>query len=230
MTIRFVLVPITLFISLFLTVTSPLSQKGDLILHRGKIVTVDEKFSIAEAIDAKSGRIVKVGSDREILQLKGPHTQTVDLGGKAVLPGLMGSHVHPADACLTEFDHPIPEMETIQDVLDYIQRRAAVVKEGEWIQLRQVFMTRLREQRYPTREELDRAAPKHPVIFSTGPDASLNTAALRLSGIDKDFKVTDGGPGHAEKDERSGEPTGILRSCTRYVKINPSGKQPTAED
>src|SRR5205809_725918 len=172
MTIRLVLVPITLFISLFLTVSSPLAQQADLILHRGKIVTVDAKFSIAEAVAVKSGRIVKVGSDREILQLKGPHTKAVDLGGKAVLPGLMDSHVHPADACLTEFDHPIPEMETIQDVLDYIQRRAAVVKEGEWIQLRQVFITRLREQRYPTKEELDRAAPKHPVAFSTGPDAS----------------------------------------------------------
>src|SRR5207249_4178164 len=189
MTIRFFLVPITLLISLFLTVSSPLAQQADLILHRGKIVTVDAKFSIAEAVAVKSGRIVKVGSDREILQLKGPHTKTVDLGGKAVLPGLMDSHVHPADACLTEFDHPIPEMETIQDVLDYIQRRAAVVKEGEWIQLRQVFITRLREQRYPTKEELDRAAPKHPVAFSTGPDASLNSLALKLSGMDRDGKL-----------------------------------------
>ena len=230
MTIRFVLVPITLFISLFLTVSSPLAQQADLILHRGKIVTVDAKFSIAEAVAVKSGRIVKVGSDREILQLKGPHTKTVDLGGKAVLPGLMDSHVHPADACLTEFDHPIPEMETIQDVLDYIQRRAAVVKEGEWIQLRQVFITRLREQRYPTKEELDRAAPKHPVAFSTGPDASLNSLALKLSGMDRDFKVTDGGPGYIEKDPASGEPTGILRSCTRFVKSRPSGRQPNKED
>src|SRR5439155_12584948 len=144
MSFRFVFVPITLFISLFLTVSSLLAKEADLLLHRGKIVTVDAKFSIAEAVAVESGRILRVGTDREILQLKGPHTQIVDLGGKTVLPGLMDSHVHPADACLTEFDHPVPEMETIQDVLDYIQRRAAVVKEGEWIQLRQVFITRLR--------------------------------------------------------------------------------------
>jgi len=230
MTIRFVVVAITLFISLFLTVSSLLAKEADLILHRGKIVTVDAKFSIAEAVAVESGRILKVGTDREILMLKGPHTQIVDLGGRTVLPGLMDSHVHPADACLTEFDHPIPEMETIQDVLDYLQRRAAVVKEGEWIQLRQVFITRLREQRYPTREELDRVAPKHPVVFSTGPDASLNSLALKLSGMDRDFKVTDGGPGYIEKDPVSGEPTGILRSCTRFVKSRPSGRQPNKED
>ena len=89
---------------------------------------------------------------------------------------------------MIEFDHAIPEMETIQDVLDYIRGRAAVLKEGEWIQVRQVFITRLREQRYPTRDELDRVAPKHPVIFATGPDASLNSLALKLSGMDKNFQ------------------------------------------
>jgi hypothetical protein len=218
----------TLFVSLLLP-SSP-AQEADLILHRGKIVTADAKFSIAQAVAVKSGRILKVGSDREILMLKGPQTRTVDLGGKTVLPGLMDSHVHPADACLTEFDHPIPEMETIQDVLDYIRRRAAVVKEGEWIELRQVFITRLVEQRYPTRDELDRAAPKHPVVFSTGPDASLNSLALKLSGMDRNFKVTDGGPGYIEKDATSGEPTGILRSCTRFVKSRPGGRQPGDED
>src|SRR2546430_7900219 len=106
MTIRFVLVPITLFISLFLTVSSPLAQQADLILHRGKIVTVDAKFSIAQAVAVRSGRILKVGGDREILMLKGPQTRTVDLGGEKILPGLMDSPAHPADACLTEFHHP----------------------------------------------------------------------------------------------------------------------------
>jgi predicted amidohydrolase YtcJ len=121
-------------------------------------------------------------------------------------------------------------METIQDVLDYVQARAAALKPGDWIQVRQVFITRLREQRYPTRAELDRVAPRNPVLFSTGPDASLNTLALKESGIDRDFKVTDGGPGYAEKDPATGQPTGILRSCTRYVKGRPTGRQPTEED
>jgi len=91
----------------------------------------------------------------------------------------------------------------MQEVLDYIQARARILKEGEWIVLRQVFITRLQEQRYPTRAELDRVAPRHPVLFATGPDASLNTLALTLSGIDRDFKVADGGSGFAEKDPKT---------------------------
>jgi len=203
---------------------------ADLILHNGKIVTVDKKFSLHQALAIRGEKILRVGSNEEVLKTKGPHTQLLDLGGKTVLPGLIDSHVHPTDACMVEFDHPIPVMETIADVLAYIKGRAKALAKGEWIEVRQVFITRLREQRYPTRQELDDAAPDNPVVFSTGPDASLNTLALKLSGIDKDFQVADGGPGYAEKDAKSGEPTGILRSCTRYVKSQPSGRRPTELD
>ena len=138
-----------------------------------------------------------------------------------VLPGLIDSHTHPTGACMTEFDHPVPEMETIADVLDYIQARAEALGEGKWVVVRQVFITRLKEQRYPTRDELDQAAPENPVVFATGPDASLNSLALKLSGIDKDFKPE--GPGKVEKDPKTGEPTGILRNLTRYVKVDVAG-------
>ncbi|HKI70978.1 MAG TPA: amidohydrolase family protein, partial [Verrucomicrobiae bacterium] len=138
------------------------ASEADLILHGGKVVTVDERFSIHEAIAVEGGRIVQVGGDSEVLQRRGPRTEVMDLQGRLVLPGLMDSHAHPADACMTELDHPIPPMETIPDVLDYIQARGRALKEGEWIEVHQVFITRLREQRYPTRAELDRAAPKHP--------------------------------------------------------------------
>lgn len=201
----------------------------DLIVCHGKIATVDTTFAIAQAMSIKDGRIAAVGSDEQILKSKGPHTRVVDLAGRFVLPGLIDSHVHPA-AAMTEFDHPVPEMESIDDVLSYVSSRAKTVGDGKWIEVSQVFITRLKEQRYPTRQELDRAAPSNPVVFSTGPDASLNTLALKISGIDKAFKVNDGGPGYAEKDPSTGEPTGILRGCTRYVKIEPTGRTPTEED
>ena len=201
----------------------------DLILHHGKIVTVDKAFTIHQALAIRGDKIVGVGGNAEVLKTKGAHTQLLDLEGKTVLPGLIDSHVHPNGACMTEFDHPIPEMETIADVLAYIKGRAKVLSKGEWIELQQVFITRLREQRYPTRRELDDAAPDNPVVFATGPDASLSTLALKRSGIDRNFKIGDGGPGYIEKDEH-GEPTGILRSCTRYVKTEPAGRQPTELD
>jgi predicted amidohydrolase YtcJ len=200
---------------------------ADVILHHGKVAAVDASFSIHEAIAIQDGRIVQVGRSADVLQRRGPRTEVVDLQGRLVLPGLMDSHAHPADACLTEFDHPVPQMDRIQDVLDYIAARTKTAREGDWIEVRQVFITRLLEQRYPTRAELDRVALRHPVIFQTGPDASLNSLALQLSGIDRDFKVSDGGSGFAEKDRATGEPTGILRNCTRYVPVKSTRRMPS---
>lgn len=210
--------------------TSVRAADADVILHNGKVATVDKNFTIQQAIAIGGERILKVGSNAEVLKLKGPKTEVIDLGGKLVIPGLIDSHVHSTSACMTEFDHPIPDMETIQNVLDYIKGRAKALPEGTWIHVSQVFITRLKEQRYPTKEELDAAAPKHPVLFATGPDASVNSLALKLSGIDKDFRVTDGGAGYIEKDPKTGEPNGILRNCTRYVKVQGSGRQASEID
>ena len=102
--------------------------------------------------------------------------------------------------------------------------------EGEWITLRQVFITRLREQRYPTRTELDRAAPRHPVLFATGPDAMLNTPGLKLNHIDRDFVVPAGGPGLVEKDPKTGEPTGLVRTFARFIKAPSNERQPSPQD
>lgn len=205
------------------------AAEPDVILHGGKVVTVDRAFSIHSAIAIAGGRVLQAGDDATILKLKGAKTELVDLQGRTLIPGLMDSHVHPGGASLTEFDHPVPDMESVEDVLAYIAARAKIVKPGDWIEVRQVFITRLREQRYPTRAELDRAAPLHPVLFATGPDASINSLALKLSGIDRDFKVGDGGPGFIEKD-KAGDPTGILRNCTRFVKVVSSLRKPTDDE
>jgi predicted amidohydrolase YtcJ len=204
------------------------AEDADLILLHGKVVTVDCDFSIRQALAIKGERLLRVGTNEEVLKTRGPLTAMIDLGGKTVLPGLIDSHTHPTAACMTEFDHPIPEMETVRDVLDYVQSRAEALGTGKWVVVRQVFITRLKEQRYPTRDELDRAAPDNPVLFSTGPDASLNSLALKLSGIDKDFQPE--GPGKVERDPKTGDPTGILRNLTRYVKVSPSERTPTEPD
>jgi predicted amidohydrolase YtcJ len=206
------------------------AKATDLIVHHGKIVSVDDKFTIHEAMAVTDGKITAIGRNDDVLKTRTDKTQVIDLGGKTVLPGLIDSHAHPTTASMTEFDHPLPDFETVQQVLDYIKGRTQIVPEGEWVTLSQVFITRLREQRYPTRAELDSVAPKHPVIYSTGPDASCNSLALSLSGIDRNFKVSDGGSGFAEMDPATGEPTGILRNCSRYVKVKPRTEVPSKGD
>ena len=202
----------------------------DLILHHGKIVAVDDRFSIHQAIAIRDGRIQRLGTDAEILALKGTRTEVVELDGKTVIPGLIDSHAHPLEASLVEFDHEIPPMDSIQDVLEYYATRAKVVPEGDWLVLRQVFITRLREQRYPTRAELDQVAPKHPVLFATGPDGMFNSLGLKANHVDRDFKVPPGGPGLVERDPGTGEPTGLVRSFARFLKVPAVGKQPNKQD
>lgn len=201
----------------------------DAVFHGGKVVTVDAAFSVREAFAVREGRIVAVGSNEEVRALAGPTTKVTDLGGKTVLPGLIDSHVHAPAASMFEFDHEIPDMETIQQVLDYIAGRAKVTPEGGWIQVQQVFITRLKEARYPTRAELDGVAPKHAVVFRTGPDHMLNTLAMQRCGFDRNFAPKDGGPGLLEKDAQ-GEPTGLVRGMARYIKIDLKSRKPTEDD
>jgi predicted amidohydrolase YtcJ len=205
------------------------SEDADLIVMNGKIVTVDRQFSIIQALAVKDGKILRVGTDREVLQTKGDGTEVLDLAGKMVLPGLMDSHTHPTSASMFEFDHTVPEMTSIDDVLEYIRSRTEVVPDGSWITVNQVFITRLREQRYPTRAELDSVAPRHPVAFRTGPDAAVNSIALKLSSIDSTTKAAAAGT--VEKDPATGEPTGILRgAATKLLKAPSDQKQASERD
>lgn len=205
-------------------------EAPDLILHNGKIITVNAKFEIAEALAVKGERIVAVGSNAVILRMKGAATRVVDLAGKTVLPGLIDSHVHSTGASMYEFDHPIPDMESIDDVLRYVKSRAAAVKPGEWITMSQIFITRLKEQRYPTREELDRAAPDNPVIFRTGPDAAVNSRALQLNGIGREPRPGEDKLGKVERDPKTGEPTGIIRTAGRLLSVRTGGRTTTEAD
>jgi len=92
----------------------------DLIVHHGKIVSVDDHFSVQQAMALREGRIVALGSNDDLLKTKTDQTRVIDLGGKTVLPGLIDSHTHPTGASMTEFEHAIPDFETIQDVLAYM--------------------------------------------------------------------------------------------------------------
>jgi predicted amidohydrolase YtcJ len=206
------------------------AEPETLVFHNAKIITVDPQFRIVQAMAVRGERILATGALEEVLRQAGPKVRRIDLGGRTVMPGLIDSHSHPPGAAVYEFDHEIPPMDSIADVLDYVRKRAAVLPPGQWIVIRQVFITRLRERRYPTRQELDQAAPNHPVVFSTGPDASLNSLALKRCGIDRNFQITDGKPGFIERDPQTGEPTGILRSCGRFIKATSSVRQPSSEE
>ncbi|QDS86676.1 N-substituted formamide deformylase precursor [Rosistilla ulvae] len=212
--------PTAVFLSCLLASAGALAQPANLVLRGGKIVTVDETFRVVDAMAIRDGRIVATGDASDIEAEIGPDTQIVELQGRMVLPGLIDSHVHPSSASTYEADHEIPPMDSIDDVLSYVRSRANVVPKGEWIHLSQVFITRLREQRYPTRDELDSAAPEHPVSFRTGPDGSTNSLGLKENGIDKEFARQH--PENVMVDPATGEPTGVLRKASAVFKSRPN--------
>ncbi len=214
-------------LSLLLVLSSTAALAGPLtVFTHGRIVTVDDSFTITDAMAVDGERIVALGEKaRAMADTTG--AQRVNLGGRMMLPGLMDSHAHPVGAATMEFDHVVPDIEDIPQLLDYIASRVRTLPEGTLIAIRQVFITRLKEQRYPTREELDRVAPRHPVQFSTGPDSMLNSVALRLAGIDRDFKVPADSTGVIVFDER-GEPTGLMHAFSPKINAKSITRNPDA--
>ncbi|MCA9193540.1 MAG: amidohydrolase [Planctomycetales bacterium] len=201
----------------------------DLILHHGRIVTVNSQFEIVEALAIQGDRIQAAGSNEQILALATESTQQIDLQNRMVLPGLIDSHVHASGAATYEYDHVVPDVQTVEDVLEYIAQRADALEDGQWIRVQQMFITRLAERRFPTRDELDKVAPKNPVVFRTGPDMAVNSLALQQSGVNEQTPLPPGSSGRIERDA-NGRLTGIIRGESSLIKFSESQKRPTQSE
>lgn len=200
------------FLALAACSTAPEAPVGtaDLIVHHAKVITIDGKFSIAEAFAVKDGRIVAMGNDEDIFKWnESGKTQVIDAEGHPVMPGLYDSHVHLQGAASSELHAPLPEFRSLEDVYAFIRKKASELPETAWIVVPYAFPTRLKEARFPTKAELDAVESKHPVMYGAGPTAVANTKALEISGITRDTKNPAGGI--VVKDPASGEPTGMLR-------------------
>lgn len=186
----------------------PNHLEPDLVLHGGKIVTVDGDFSIAQALAIHGDRLVGVGSDAEMLSLAGAHTRRVCLEGHTVIPGLIDVHFQLFDRAAAQYFGAHVELpECVDDVLAAVRAAAANRPKGCFITCNPGWYPHmLREARPPTRAELDAAAPDHPVVL-WGEFHYLNSEALRVSGITRD--TPQPAFGWIGKDEQ-GEPNGVL--------------------
>jgi hypothetical protein len=200
---------------LLLAPTVLVAANADLILHGGKIVTLDARNSVAQAIALKDGRIVAVGTDKEVLQAeRGNGTRTIDLAGKMVLPGLTDAHVHALGAGMSELRAKLPPLDSIADIQAFVRERARVTPKGEWIVVPRTLPPRLKEMKMPTRADLD-VTRDHPVAFDGSYVWSANTKALEMSGITRD---TPNPPGGEVVKGPDGEPNGILRNAAGLLK------------
>jgi hypothetical protein len=198
-----------------------------LVLFNGKIITVDKDFSIAQAIAIRDGRIVAVGSNREVEKHTGPTTRRVDLRGRTVTPGFIDGHPH----MFNMEDIPLTDAKSVQDILQIVSQEAAKRKPDEWIILEPPgeppyyfhIPDRLAEKRFPTQQELDQAAPQNPVYlksspFHERPTAVFNSRALEVLGITRDSGPIKGVEVVRESD---GTPTGEVIGNLTYFSQSP---------
>jgi predicted amidohydrolase YtcJ len=194
-------------------VTRAADPPADVVVRNGKILTVDARFSTAEAVAIRDGVFVRVGSNAEVQKLVGEKTRVIDAKGMTVVPGLIESHVHALGAARGDVVQPFVQLGSIAEIQQWVRKQAEARPAGEWIQAPRVDVTRIHERRLPTRAELDDAAPKHPVVFNWQYAAHqvqvLNTAALKAAGITRDTPAP--ADGKIVKDDK-GEPTGVLEN------------------
>ena len=186
----------------------------DLILTNGKIITVDEKFTIAQAVAINGERIVAVGTNQQIEQLVRPNTRRIDLRGRSVVPGLIDNHMHLLRAGTTwSKEVRLDGVESRKQALDMFAARAKAIAPGDWVYtIGGWSVDQFADSRNKfSREELDRTVPNNPVAIQE----SYYRTYLNSRGLEA-FGIRDGAPDPADFPkgaivrDAAGRPTGIV--------------------
>ena len=185
------------------------NQAPDLVLSNGKVVTVDDRFTIAEAVAIGGERIVGVGTNQEVARLAGPNTRTIDLGGRTVIPGLIDNHAHiMEEGPIWQLELRLDGVESRREALEMIRGRAIDLGPGEWVFTLGGWATDqfTDDVSHFTRDELDSVAPLNPVLLQhTRSHTYLNSRAIEAIGLNEmnaPWIVRDDG----------GRPTGVIEA------------------
>jgi predicted amidohydrolase YtcJ len=199
-------------------------QPPDLILSNGKIVTVDERFTIAQAVAVRGERIIAVGTNQDIVRLAGPATQRIDLRGRTVIPGLIDNHMHLLRAAGTwTVELRWDGVYSRKQAIEQLRARAKAVGPGQWLfNIGGWATAQFADDPKPfTREELDRIAPDNPVALQESYyQVFLNSRGLEAFGIRQGAPDPDDFLTGTIQRDAAGKPTGIIRgdiAATRPV-------------
>ena len=186
------------------------NNSPELILINGRIATVDHSRPFAEAVAIQNGRFISVGSNEEIMRLRASNTETIDLGGRTVIPGLNDSHMHPIRGGLNyNMELRWDGVPSLADAMRMLKEQAQRTPPPQWVRVIGGWTEfQFAERRMPTLEEINQAAPDTPVfVLHLYDRAFLNRAALRAVGYTKDTPEPIGGEIQCDK---QGNPTGLL--------------------
>lgn len=178
------------------------------VLYNGNIHTLDPQHPTAQAIAIRDGRVLAVGSEAHVREAAGSGAESIDLGGRTVVPGLCDAHVHITWQGLASQSVHLGEVTSIDEALRQIAARAAALPAGAWVRGGRWDHSMWGNQ-WPTAAQLDAIVPDRPVFLSRkdGHSAWVNTLALKLAGVTDDTPDPHGG--QVQRDEH-GRATGIL--------------------
>jgi predicted amidohydrolase YtcJ len=205
-----------------LTLKMPFSfaaDQADRIWSGGPVLTMNDDAMRAEAMAEKDGRILGVGTEAVVMKLRGPDTQMIDLAGRTMLPGFVDAHGHMflggmqalSANMLPPPDGEVSDIAKLQQTLrDWVEENQNTVKSANLILGFGYDNAQLKEQRHPTRDDLDEVSMDVPVvvIHQSAHLASLNSKALEIVGYDASTKDPEGGV--IQRREGSQEPNGVL--------------------
>ena len=157
------------------------------------------------------GYIRRIGNDREILSAAERDTPVWNLDGAVVLPGFTDCHTHLVDYGLQLFDADLRKARSIPEIQSILRKQAQKTDGKRWILGHGWDQEKLRERRFPNRFDLDAAVPDKPLCITRVDEhiCVINSTGLRLAGINRDTAASPGGV--IDRDEKTGEPTGVLR-------------------
>ena len=200
------------------------SAAPDIILSNGKIVTVDDRFTIAQAVAITGDRVVAVGTTEELARLAGPSTRRIDLRGRTVLPGLIDNHMHLLRAGNTwELELRWDGVYSRKQATEMLRARAKSVGPGEWVfNIGGWATAQFADDPKPfTREELDAIAPDNPVALQESYyQVFLNSRGLKAFGIEQNAPDPADFVKGSIMRNAGGRPTGVIRgdiAATRPV-------------
>lgn len=190
-----------------------LNPEPDLVLFNGVIHTLWPDLPRCAAIACKDGKVVALGDDEDVLGLAGPATERVDLGGRTVVPGINDAHNHMLELGLKLSKIQVEACASIAEMVELVRQAAASTPPGQWIVGEGWNESLFSEGRLPTRQDLDAATTRHPVLLKRFFNMDVvNSRALELGGVSRHTADPQGGK--IERDE-AGEPTGILRAAAK---------------
>ena len=202
---------------------------ADLVLTNAAIHTMDRASPRAQAIAIAGNRVLATGSNSEIKSLLGPDTRSLDLDGHTVVPGFVDSHLHFMSYGLSLMQINLAEVPTLEEALNLVADRAGSTPRGQWLTGRGWDHSLWPGQEFPTRHDLDRIAPDHPVWLrrKCGHVGWANSKALELAGITVQTPNPSGGV--IDHDPDTGEPSGILKETAMDL-VADLLKDPTHEE